>query len=133
MDAVPPGSYLAISQIASDVAADEVAEGVQRYNAQAAAPVAARTQAEVCRFFAGLELLEPGIVQVHRWRPGTGDLGSGRNLAIYTGSDGNPDLGRQGFAGGLDRGALTGIQVLLDPFPLMNAAFPAYERGLPRS
>jgi S-adenosyl methyltransferase len=42
MDAVPPGSYLAISQIASDVAADEVAEGVQRNNAQAAAPVAAR-------------------------------------------------------------------------------------------
>jgi hypothetical protein len=85
MDAVPPGSYLAITQIASDVAADEVAEGVQRYNAQAAAPVAARTQAEVCRFFAGLELIEPGIVQVHRWRPGTGDLGSGRNLAIYAG------------------------------------------------
>ncbi len=83
--AVPPGSYLAISQIASDVAADEVAEGVQRYNAQAAAPVAARTQAEVSRFFAGLELIEPGIVQVHRWRPGTGDLGSGRNLAIYAG------------------------------------------------
>jgi hypothetical protein len=85
MDAVPPGSYLAITQIASDVAADEVAEGVQRYNAQAAAPVAARTQAEVRRFFAGLELIEPGIVQVHRWRPGTGDLGSGRNLAIYAG------------------------------------------------
>jgi hypothetical protein len=85
MDAVPRGSYLAISQIASDVAADEVAEGVQRYNAQAVAPVAARTQAEVCRFFAGLEVLEPGVVQVHRWRPGTGDLGSGRNLAIYAG------------------------------------------------
>jgi hypothetical protein len=45
MDAVPPGSYLAISQIASDVAADEVAEGVQRYNEQAAVPVAARTHA----------------------------------------------------------------------------------------
>ena len=43
------------------------------------------SQAEVCRFFAGLELIEPGIVQVHRWRPGTGDLGSGRNLAIYAG------------------------------------------------
>jgi hypothetical protein len=86
MDAVPPGSYLAISQIASDVAADEVAEGVQRYNAdRCPPPVAPRTQAEVCGFFAGLELLEPGIVQVHRWRPGTGDLGSGRNLAIYAG------------------------------------------------
>jgi S-adenosyl methyltransferase len=85
MDAVPPGSYLAISQIASDVAADEVAEGVQRYNEQAAVPVAARTHAEVCRFFAGLDLLEPGVVQVHRWRPGAGDLGKGRDLAIYAG------------------------------------------------
>ena len=69
MDAVPPGSYLAVSQIARDVAADEVAEGVQRYNERAAVPVAARTHAEVCQFFAGLELLEPGVVQVHRWRP----------------------------------------------------------------
>jgi S-adenosyl methyltransferase len=85
MDAVPPGSYLAISQIAGDVAIDEVAEGVQRYNEQAAVPVTARTHAQVCRFFAGLELLEPGVVQVHRWRPGTGNLGNGRNLAIYAG------------------------------------------------
>ena len=85
MDAVPPGSYLAISQIASDVAADEVAEGVQRYNQQAAAPVAARTQAEVRGFFADLDLIEPGVVQVHRWRAGTGDVGNSRNLAIYAG------------------------------------------------
>jgi trans-aconitate methyltransferase len=85
MDAVAPGSYLAISQIASDVAADEVAEGVQRYNEQATVSVAARTHAEVGRFFAGLDLLEPGVVQVHRWRPGGGDLGSGRDLAIYAG------------------------------------------------
>ncbi len=85
MDAVPPGSYLAISQIARDVAADEVADGVQRYNERAAVPVAARTHAEVCRFFAGLELLEPGVVQVHRWRPDVWDRGTGRNLAIYAG------------------------------------------------
>ena len=85
MDAVPPGSYLALSQIAGDVAAEEVAQGVQRYNEQAAAPVAARTHAEVCRFFAGLDLVEPGVVQVHRWRPGAGDLSGGRDLAIYAG------------------------------------------------
>jgi trans-aconitate methyltransferase len=85
MDAVAPGSYLAISQIASDVAVDEVAEGVQRYNEQAAVSVAARTHAEVCRFFAGLDLIEPGVVQVHRWRAGTGDPGSDRDLAIYAG------------------------------------------------
>ncbi|HTZ23985.1 MAG TPA: SAM-dependent methyltransferase [Streptosporangiaceae bacterium] len=50
----------------------------------------ARSSAEVCRFFAGLELIEPGVVQVHRWRPGTGDLGSGRNLAIYAGAGRKP-------------------------------------------
>jgi hypothetical protein len=85
MDAVPPGSYLAISQIAGDVAADEVAKGVRRYNEQVAVPVTARTYAEVCGFFAGLELIEPGVVQVHRWLPGTGDQGNGGNLAIYAG------------------------------------------------
>jgi S-adenosyl methyltransferase len=90
MDAVPPGSYLALSQIAGDVAADEVAQGVQRYNEQAAAPVAARTHAEVCRFFAGLDLVEPGVVQVHRWRPGAGDLSGGRDLAIYAGAGRKP-------------------------------------------
>jgi hypothetical protein len=85
MDAVTPGSYLAISQIASDVAASEVEQGVQRYNERAAVPVAARTHAEVCRFFAGLELVEPGVVQVHRWRAGTGGVGNHRDLAIYAG------------------------------------------------
>jgi len=61
MDAVVPGSYLAISQIAGDVATDEVAEGVQRYNQQAAVPVVARTHGEVAGFFAGLELVDPGV------------------------------------------------------------------------
>jgi S-adenosyl methyltransferase len=37
------------------------------------------------QFFAGLELLEPGVVQVHWWRPEVWDLGTGRNLAIYAG------------------------------------------------
>jgi hypothetical protein len=49
MDAVASGSYLAISQIAGDVARDLVEEGVQRYNEQAAVSVAARTHAEARR------------------------------------------------------------------------------------
>ena len=58
---------------------------MQRYNQQSAVPVAARTHAEVCRFFAGLDLVEPGVVQVHRWRAGTPGVGQGRDLAIYAG------------------------------------------------
>ncbi|HZD01783.1 MAG TPA: SAM-dependent methyltransferase [Actinomycetes bacterium] len=29
-----------------------------------------RTHAEVSRFFDGLDMVEPGLVQLHRWRPG---------------------------------------------------------------
>jgi len=85
MDAVPAGSYLAITQIAGDVATVEVAEGVQRYNDQVAMPVVARTHAEVGRFFAGLDLVEPGVVQVHRWRAGSLGPDDDRDLAIYAG------------------------------------------------
>jgi hypothetical protein len=38
--------------------------------------------AEVCRFFAGLDLVEPGVVQVQRWRVGAENE---RDLAIYAG------------------------------------------------
>lgn len=58
---------------------------MHRYNEQAAFPVAARTHAEVCWFFAGLDLIEPGVVQVHRWRAGVGELGNSRDLAVYAG------------------------------------------------
>jgi hypothetical protein len=94
MDAAPPGSYLAIAQIAGDIATDEVAEGVQRYNEQAAAPVAARTHAEVCRFFAGLDLGEPGVVQVHRWRPEPGTWATTVSSPFTPGSRGSHNLWR---------------------------------------
>ena len=47
--------------------------------------VKARGHQEVARFFEGLEMLEPGLVQLHRWRPGEGVPDSGRDLAAYGG------------------------------------------------
>jgi hypothetical protein len=32
-----------------------------------------RTREQVARFFAGLELVDSGLVQVHQWRPGPDD------------------------------------------------------------
>jgi len=84
MAAVPPGSYLVISHPASDVA-EQLSRSMGDYNKQAAAPLTARSYAEVCQFFAGLDLVEPGLVQLHRWRPGTGEVGEGRELANYGG------------------------------------------------
>jgi hypothetical protein len=37
---------------------------------QFATPQTLRTREQVARFFAGLELVDPGLVQVHQWRPG---------------------------------------------------------------
>jgi hypothetical protein len=85
MDAVVPGSYLTIAHPASDISTEEMATSMRRYNEQAAAELTARSHAEVSRFFAGLELVEPGLVQLHRWRAGTGDPGGGRELANYGG------------------------------------------------
>jgi len=69
---MPPGSYLTITQPASDVDPAAVAEGARRYNSFVSTPQTRRSRAEVTRFFTGLELLEPGVVQPHRWRPGPG-------------------------------------------------------------
>jgi hypothetical protein len=44
-----------------------------------------RTRAEILRFFDGLELLEPGLVQVHQWRPGLAAPGHHQEAAGYCG------------------------------------------------
>jgi S-adenosyl methyltransferase len=69
MAAVPAGSYLALSQVASDIEAEQMAEAARRYNRLARETQRHRSHNEVMRFFDGLELLEPGLVPVQRWRP----------------------------------------------------------------
>ena len=69
MAAVPAGSYLALSQVASDVEAEQVAESARRYEQLGRENLRFRSHAEVLRFFEGLELVEPGLVLVPHWRP----------------------------------------------------------------
>ena len=73
MEAMAPGSYLVISHAASDIRPAEQAEMTAQLNERISGPPATmRDQAAVTRFFDGLELLKPGIVQPQRWRPGPG-------------------------------------------------------------
>ncbi len=65
---LPAGSLLALSTTTADSAPDEVNVGVAAYNA-AGIPTVARDRTRVERFFAGLELLDPGVVLVHHWHP----------------------------------------------------------------
>jgi S-adenosyl methyltransferase len=70
MDAVPSGSYLAISHVASGIRSDAVARAARAYNASSVTAVTARPRAAVARFFDGLELVPPGVVPLGQWTPG---------------------------------------------------------------
>jgi len=72
MAAVPPGSSLTISHPALDTHRQQ-AEAQRVYNERVATPQTLRTREQVARFFTGLDLVEPGLVQVHQWRPDRGD------------------------------------------------------------
>jgi S-adenosyl methyltransferase len=74
MHAVPSGSYLVITHPASDVESYSAAQAAHRYNELVASPMRRRSRDEVQRFFPGLDLVEPGIVQLHQWRPAGGEL-----------------------------------------------------------
>ncbi len=73
MAATPTGSYLTISHPAIDIHPSQA--NVQRiYNEHVSTQQTLRTREQTARFFAGLELVEPGLVQVHQWRPDPSDF-----------------------------------------------------------
>jgi O-methyltransferase involved in polyketide biosynthesis len=95
MAAMPPGSFLAIGHGASDIQADVVPEMTRRYNERASASLTLRSRAEVTRFFAGLELIDPGVVPLSQWWPDNryqAMAGSGRVLG-YCGIGRKPPAG----------------------------------------
>lgn len=69
LDPLPPGSYLAITD-GTDVIKGEVGQEAQQgYDDTGAVPYRLSKPAEIASFFEGLELVEPGVVSVPRWRP----------------------------------------------------------------
>lgn len=70
IDQAVPGSYLALSQVVSDDP-ERAAEMTQSTSARGI-PWQTRTPAEVDAFTDGLELVEPGLVDLHEWRPDPG-------------------------------------------------------------
>jgi S-adenosyl methyltransferase len=67
--ATAPGSYLAISHPASDVHAGPAARGAVVYSQVSGRTQTNRSRDQVGRFFTGLELIEPGVVELGQWRP----------------------------------------------------------------
>lgn len=69
LGALPPGSYLALSHPAKDIDADSMAKMADSLNQMMAEKVTFRDRPAVARFFNGLDLVEPGMVQASKWRP----------------------------------------------------------------
>jgi hypothetical protein len=73
LDAVPPGSYLAVSHIASDLLDTETQQGITGVSDRMIdQDFTFRSRHEVRRFFAGTDLVPPGLVRVEEWRPAPG-------------------------------------------------------------
>ena len=72
---LPAGSYLAITHSTSEVSGERVIEAVDQWNAVAPTPYKLRSPEQIAEFFAGLELIEPGIVSCPEWRPDPAEAG----------------------------------------------------------
>jgi hypothetical protein len=68
MSPLVSGSALAISVVTTDSAPVQGAGAVATYKARGI-DQKARDKAETEALFAGLDLLEPGVVLVHQWQP----------------------------------------------------------------
>jgi O-methyltransferase involved in polyketide biosynthesis len=73
VEALPPGSYVAVAHGCNDINREAADAIVSYWNEHGTPKIVYRSAAEITRFFDGLELLEPGVVPCSRWRPGPGD------------------------------------------------------------
>jgi S-adenosyl methyltransferase len=84
MDACVPGSFVVISHVGGDIDAEQQGEMVRRLNQSVAEKATMRDRAGVTRLFAGLELVEPGVVRVSEWRPDS-ELEAARPTGLWGG------------------------------------------------
>jgi SAM-dependent methyltransferase len=71
VETLAPGSYLVVSHIATESfipGTEQRQAATEVYERQTATPIRPRDRAEVRRFFAGLELLNPDLIWPHEWR-----------------------------------------------------------------
>ncbi|MFD7153232.1 SAM-dependent methyltransferase [Kribbella sp. NPDC059898] len=69
LEPLAPGSLLIISHATQDFAPEMWDRAVQGYKSDGGGNAQVRNKADVTRFFAGTELIEPGVVSPIRWFP----------------------------------------------------------------
>jgi hypothetical protein len=83
LDALSAGSYLAASIATDDFDPVPLAKVQLQYRAHGET-LQFRTKDQAARFFDGLELEEPGVVQIHKWHPDPdADIIADTSIAMY--------------------------------------------------
>jgi SAM-dependent methyltransferase len=80
--ALSPGSYLALCHMASDLD-PALRAGADYWNRISPQQVILRSRAEVAGLTAGLDLVAPGLVPVHEWRPASGGARDDGPAPVY--------------------------------------------------
>jgi SAM-dependent methyltransferase len=84
VDALAPGSYLVLSQSTPDFDPDAMG-ALAAASEQGGIPNVPRSLADTEPFFAGLRLVEPGLVPMATWRPDPGSGQDPRSVYAYGG------------------------------------------------
>ena len=84
VEATPSGSYLVVSDTAADIRPEVVAQSQRQLNARMAGRQTRRTREAIQRYFAGLDMVEPGLVTLNRW-PAPDEQDPGEDIAAYCG------------------------------------------------
>src|SRR3569833_469176 len=84
VDILPSGSYFAAAIATDDFTPEVLAEVQKIYHAHGES-LRFRSLAQAERFFDGLELEDPGVVQIHKWHPDPADAGriNDADIAMY--------------------------------------------------
>ncbi|MEU6577345.1 SAM-dependent methyltransferase [Streptomyces sp. NPDC046805] len=73
MDALPSGSYLVLCDDTEVIDPESMRTMIEQWNEAGENPRINRSPQQLARFFDGLELLDPGLLSISRWRPGPAD------------------------------------------------------------
>jgi hypothetical protein len=68
-DALPAGGYLVLTHYTTDGVGPATMAQLEVLYAASASPVTSRSRATVESYFAGLDVVEPGVVYTPLWRP----------------------------------------------------------------
>jgi hypothetical protein len=69
VDALPSGSYMVLTHTSHETGSERMLDAAERFGKVLGKTYVVRTRDDIIRFFAGLDLVEPGLVQIDQWNP----------------------------------------------------------------